>query len=54
MSHMNGFIYILIFAGLFLMGGAYSFWKQKLSTSMVVLLALAGLMCFATGVMKLT
>jgi hypothetical protein len=53
MSHMNGFVYILIFAGLFLIGGAYSFWKQKISKGAVVLLALAGLMCFATGVMKL-
>ena len=53
MSHMNGFVYILIFAGLFLIGGAWSFLKQKISKGVVVLLALAGLMCFATGVMQL-
>jgi hypothetical protein len=53
MSHMNGTVYILIFSGLFLMGGAYSFWKQKISKSMVSLLAVGGVMCFAAGVMRL-
>jgi hypothetical protein len=53
MSHMNGFVYILIFAGLFLIGGAYSFWKQKISKGVVLLLALCGLFCLATGVLKL-
>jgi len=53
MSHMNGFVYILIFAGLFLFGGALPVWNTKPSKGVVVRLALAGLMCFATGVMKL-
>ena len=50
---MSSSTIVFLFLGLFLLGGAYSFWKQKLSKSMVVLLALAGVMCFATGVMKL-
>ena len=53
MSHMSGTTYILIFLGLFLMGGAYSFWKQKISTSFVVLLGLSGVVCFAAGVLYL-
>jgi len=44
-------LYILL--GLFLAGGVYSFWKQKISRSVVVLLALGSAMSLAAGVMRL-
>ncbi|MGW1776712.1 hypothetical protein [Streptomyces sp. NPDC002104] len=50
---MNGLNSILIFLGLFLAGGAYSFKKQKISTSVVVLLALGSAMCLLAGVLRI-
>ena len=35
--------------GLFLLGGVYSFWKQKQSKSLIALLAIASAMAIITG-----
>ncbi|MEZ0093093.1 hypothetical protein [Streptacidiphilus sp. EB129] len=50
---MNTASIVYIFLGLFLVGGAYSFWKQKLPRGVVLLLALGAGMCLATGLMRL-
>ncbi|MFC5908323.1 hypothetical protein [Streptacidiphilus monticola] len=44
---------LLIFVGLFLAGGVYSFWKQKLPKGLVLLLALGSGMCLAAGVLRI-
>lgn len=43
----------LIAVGLFLAGGAFSFWKQELPRGVVVLLALASVFCLVAGVLRL-
>jgi hypothetical protein len=43
----------LVFLGLFLLGGVYSFWKQKLPKSVILLLAVGAVMSLAAGVSKL-
>ena len=50
---MNGTATLLIFVGLFLLGGAISFWKQKLPRSVVILLGIAAVMSLAAGVLRL-
>ncbi|MEU3722724.1 hypothetical protein [Streptomyces sp. NPDC031705] len=50
---MNGLNTILIVVGLFLAGGVYSFQKQKMPLSVIVLLALASAMCLAAGVLRI-
>ncbi|WP_030776094.1 hypothetical protein [Streptomyces sp. NRRL F-2664] len=50
---MNGLNTILIVLGLFLAGGVYSFKKQQMPTSVVVLLAIASAMCLAAGVLRI-
>ncbi|MEV6160499.1 hypothetical protein AB0L71_00940 [Streptomyces sp. NPDC052052] len=50
---MTGLSSILIVVGLFLAGGVYSFWKQKMSGSFIVLLGLASVMCLVAGVMRI-
>ncbi|KOG90546.1 hypothetical protein [Streptomyces varsoviensis] len=50
---MNGLSTILIVVGLFLAGGVYSFWKQKMSMSLIVLLSIGTVMCLVAGVMRL-
>lgn len=44
---------LLIAAGLFLGGGAYSFWKQELPRGVVVLLVVASVFCLIAGVLRL-
>ncbi|MEY9836037.1 hypothetical protein [Streptacidiphilus sp. EB103A] len=44
---------VFVFLGLFLLGGAYSFWKQKLPMGVVLLLVLGSGMCLATGLMRI-
>lgn len=44
---------LLIAAGLFLGGGAYSFWRQELPRGVVVLLAVSSLLCLLAGVLRL-
>ena len=50
---MNGLSTILIVVGLFLAGGIYSFVKQDMPRSLVVLLSIGAAMCLVAGVMRL-
>ncbi|GEB52927.1 MULTISPECIES: hypothetical protein [Streptomyces] len=50
---MTGLSAILIFVGLFLAGGAISFWKQKLPKGVVVLLAGASVLALLAGILRL-
>ncbi|MEC4017914.1 hypothetical protein [Streptomyces sp. H27-D2] len=50
---MTGLTTILIVVGLFLLGGVYSFWKQKMSASLITLLAIGAVMCLVAGIMRL-
>ncbi|GGW28023.1 MULTISPECIES: hypothetical protein [Streptomyces] len=50
---MTGLSTILIVVGLFLAGGIYSFVKQDMPRSLVVLLSIAAAMCLVAGVMRL-
>ncbi|CAM5657903.1 hypothetical protein GCM10010329_12240 [Streptomyces spiroverticillatus] len=50
---MNGLNTILIVVGLFLAGGVYSFSKQKMPKGVIVLLALASVMCLVAGILRI-
>ncbi|GAA3489990.1 MULTISPECIES: hypothetical protein [Streptomyces] len=50
---MNGLSTILIVVGLFLLGGMYSFSKQKMPKGVIVLLGLASAMCLVAGVLRI-
>ncbi|MEV7728475.1 hypothetical protein ACIRP0_17300 [Streptomyces sp. NPDC101733] len=50
---MNGLNTILIVVGLFLAGGVYSFQKQKMPVSVIVLLAIGSVMCLVSGVLRI-
>ncbi|MGW4159722.1 hypothetical protein [Streptomyces sp. NPDC004788] len=50
---MNGLSTVLIVVGLFLLGGVYSFVKQKQSKSLVGVLAFGSAMCLAAGLLRL-
>ncbi|MGW6982097.1 hypothetical protein ACWGE1_22125 [Streptomyces sp. NPDC054932] len=50
---MNGLNTVLIVLGLFLAGGVYSFQKQQMPKSVVVLLAIASAMCLAAGILRI-
>ncbi|WP_042383690.1 hypothetical protein [Streptacidiphilus melanogenes] len=50
---MSGTSFVLIFLGLFLAGGAYSFWRQKLPKGVIVLLAICGVMSLAAGLLRI-
>ncbi|MBO8192744.1 hypothetical protein ITI46_13860 [Streptomyces oryzae] len=50
---MTGLAALLIFVGLFLAGGAISFWKQQLPKGVIVLLALASGLSLAAGILRL-
>lgn len=50
---MNGLSTILIVVGLFLLGGIYSFVKQKMPKGLIVLLSIGAAMCLAAGVLRL-
>ncbi|MER5778554.1 MULTISPECIES: hypothetical protein [unclassified Streptomyces] len=50
---MTGLNTILIVVGLFLAGGVYSFHKQKMPLSLVILLAIGSAMCLAAGVLRI-
>ena len=50
---MSGLSTILIVVGLFLAGGVYSFSKQKMPKSVIVLLGIASVMCLVAGVMRI-
>ncbi|MGW3013952.1 hypothetical protein ACWC9R_34750 [Streptomyces sp. NPDC001219] len=50
---MSGLSTVFILVGLFLLGGVYSFWKQELPKSLIVLLSIGSAMCLAAGVLRL-
>jgi hypothetical protein len=50
---VNGMSTVFILVGLFLLGGVYSFWKQKIPKSVITLLAIGSAMCLVAGVMRL-
>ena len=50
---MSNATVLLIALGLFLLGGVYSFWKQKQSKSLIAILAIAAAFCLASGIMRL-
>jgi hypothetical protein len=50
---VTGLSSILIVVGLFLAGGIYSFVKQDMPKSLVVLLSIGAAMCLVAGVMRL-
>jgi len=50
---MSGLSTVLIVVGLFLLGGVYSFAKQKMPASLIVLLSIGAGMCLVAGVLRL-
>ena len=50
---MNGLSTVLIVVGLFLLGGVYSFFKQEMPKSLIVLLSIGAAMCLVAGVLRL-
>jgi hypothetical protein len=44
---------LLILLGLFLLGGVYSFWKQKMPASVIVVLSVSAVMSLAAGLLQL-
>jgi hypothetical protein len=50
---MSGLSTVLIVVGLFLLGGVYSFVKQKMPKSLIVLLSIGAGMCLVAGVLRL-
>ncbi|MGW1719057.1 MULTISPECIES: hypothetical protein [Streptomyces] len=50
---MSGLSTVLIVVGLFLAGGVYSFAKQKMPASLIVLLSIGAGMCLVAGVLRL-
>ncbi|MET7638906.1 hypothetical protein [Streptomyces sp. NPDC005438] len=50
---MNGTSTLLIFVGLFLAGGALSFWKQRMPKGVVALLGIGAVMSLTAGLLRL-
>lgn len=50
---MTGLATLLIFVGLFLVGGIISFAKNQMPKSLIVLLSFGAAMCLVAGVMRL-
>ena len=50
---MNGLSTALIVVGLFFVGGIISFAKQKMPTSLIVLLSIGAVMCLGAGLLRL-
>ncbi|WP_194238634.1 hypothetical protein [Streptomyces spongiae] len=50
---MNSLSTLLIVVGLFLLGGIYSFVKQKMPKGLIVLLSIGAGMCLVAGVLRL-
>lgn len=50
---MSGLSTVLIVVGLFLLGGVYSFVKQKMPKGLIVLLSIGAGMCLLAGVVRL-
>jgi hypothetical protein len=50
---MTGLSTLLIVVGLFLAGGIYSFVRQDMPKSLIVLLSIGAAMCLVAGVVRL-
>lgn len=50
---MTGLSALLIFVGLFLLGGAISFWRQKLPKGVVAVLGSGALLALLAGVLRM-
>ncbi|MDT0398053.1 MULTISPECIES: hypothetical protein [Streptomyces] len=50
---MTGMSTVLIVVGLFFVGGIISFAKQKMPTSLIVLVSIGAVMCLGAGVLRL-
>ncbi|MFD1831966.1 MULTISPECIES: hypothetical protein [Streptomyces] len=50
---MNGVSTLLIFVGLFLLGGAVSFWKQGMPRGVITLLGVGAFLALLAGVLRL-
>ncbi|MEU6572965.1 hypothetical protein [Streptomyces sp. NPDC046805] len=50
---MNGLSALLIFVGLFLVGGIISFVKQQMPKGLIVLLSIGAAMALVAGVIRL-
>jgi uncharacterized protein HemX len=50
---VNSLSSLLIVVGLFLAGGIYSFVKQQMPKSLIVLLSIGAAMCLVGGVLRL-
>ncbi|MFG3005311.1 hypothetical protein [Streptomyces calvus] len=50
---MNGLSTVLIVVGLFFVGGIISFVKQKMPTSLIVLLSIGAALCLGAGILRL-
>ncbi len=53
MGAVNKGAMLFILLGLFLAGGVYSFWKQKMPKSVVILLGIGSAMSLAAGLLRL-
>jgi hypothetical protein len=45
--------YLFLLLGLFLAGGVYSFWQQKQSRSLIVLMAIGSAMSLVAGLLQI-
>ncbi|MDG9703965.1 hypothetical protein [Streptomyces sp. DH37] len=50
---MNGVSTLLIFVGLFLLGGAVSFWKQGMPRGVTTLLGVGAALSLIAGILRL-
>jgi hypothetical protein len=50
---VNGLSTLLILVGLFLLGGAISFWKQQLPNGVVALLGVGSALALLAGILRL-
>ncbi len=50
---MNELSTILIVVGLFLVGGVFSFVKQQMPKSLIMLLSVSAAMCLVAGILRL-
>lgn len=50
---MNGISTLLLFVGLFLVGGAFSFYQQRMPKGVVVLLGVGAALALTAGFLRL-
>jgi hypothetical protein len=50
---VTGLSTLLIFVGLFLLGGAISFWKQRMPKGVILVLGIGAALALLAGVLRL-